>query len=220
MLDKIPPSIRKHIEEAKPEYETPKKEDFKDINFKIFGVLPRRGPIMEASKKAEMLGYSSVILTEWLQAEAAEAGKVIASIARNIEVWGKPFKPPCILLTTGELIVTVGENRGIGGRNQEFALSAALQIKGSKRIIIGAVDTDGTDGPGTQFVKEYEEMPCLAGGLVDGSTAEEAEKLGIDLFKEIKNHNSTIPLIKLGDGIITTQGISLGDLGVTLIMGS
>lgn len=219
MLDKMPPSIRKHIEEAKPEYETPKKEDFKDINFRVFGVLPRRGPIIEASRKAELLGYSPIILTEWLQAEAAEAGKVIASIAKNVEFSGKPFKPPCVLLTTGELIVTVGENRGIGGRNQEFALSAALQIKGSKKIVIGAVDTDGTDGPGTQFVKEYGEIPCLAGGLVDGYTAEEAERQGIDIFKEIKNHNSTIPLIKLGDGIVTTQGISLGDLGVTLIIG-
>lgn len=218
VLDKIPPSIRKHIEEADPKYETPKIEDFRDINFRVFGVLPRRGPITEASKKAEALGYTPIILTEWLQAEAREAGKVIACIAKNIEVSEKPFKPPCVLLTTGELIVTVGNSRGVGGRNQEFTLSAALQIRGSKKVVIGAVDTDGTDGPGTQFVKEYGQIPCLAGGLVDGYTAEEAEKRGINIFEELKNHNSTIPLLKLDDGIITTQGVSLGDLGITLIL--
>ncbi|MEM3871879.1 MAG: DUF4147 domain-containing protein [Nitrososphaeria archaeon] len=218
VLDKIPPSIRKHIEEADPKYETPKKEDFKDIKFRVFGILPRRGPITEASRKAESLGYTPIILTEWLQAEAREAGKVIASIAKNIEFSERPFRPPCVLLTTGELIVTVGEHRGIGGRNQEFTLSAALQIRGSKKVVIGAVDTDGTDGPGTQFVKDYGQIPCLAGGLVDGNTAEEAEAKGINIFEELKNHNSTIPLLKLNSGIITTQGVSLNDLSVTLIL--
>jgi len=156
-------------------------------------------------------------LTEWLQAEAREAGKVIVCIAKNIEYSGKPFKPPCVLLTTGELIVTVGDSKGVGGRNQEFALSAALQIRGSSRIVVGAIDTDGTDGPGTQFVKEYGQIPCLAGGLVDGYTAEEAERQGINIFEELKNHNSTIPLLKLNDGIVAAQGVSVGDLGVTLI---
>jgi hypothetical protein len=74
-----------------------------------------------------------VILTEWLHAEAHEAGRIIAQIAKSIENSGTPFTPPCVLLTTGELIVTVGENRGIGGRNQEFALSAALESRGSSR---------------------------------------------------------------------------------------
>jgi len=218
LWERVPESVRAHLLRADPKFETPKWDDFKNIRFRVFGILPRRGPILAAKRKAESLGFNAVILTEWLHAEAREAGRIIAQIAKSIENSGTPFTPPCVLLTTGELIVTVGENRGIGGRNQEFALSAALEIRGSSRIVVGAVDTDGTDGPGNQFVKEYRNFRCLAGGIVDGYTAEVAEEQGIDILQELRQHNSSIPLIKLKDGVIARQGVSLNDLGVTLIL--
>ena len=218
MWDEVPKSIRSHIEAADPKFETPKKEDFNNMKFRIFGILPRRGAIEKARKKAEILGFNPIILSEWLQAEARDAGRIIAQIAKNVENAGRPFKSPCVLITTGELLVTVGNERGIGGRNQEFILSAALEIKGSQNIVMGAVDTDGTDGPGQQFVEGQEKVPCLSGAIVDGFTIGEATKMKLDIIKELKAHNSSIPLIKLGDGVIATQGISLGDLGITLIL--
>lgn len=216
--DDMPESVRRHLERADPQYESPKRRDFEKLSFRIFGVLPRRGPITAARKKAEALGVKPVILTEWMQAEAKDAGRVIAQIAKNIEAKGNPFEPPCVLFSTGELLVTVGESNGVGGRNQEYLLSAALEIKGSKKIVMGAVDTDGTDGPGTQFTKGLEGIPCLAGGIVDGYTLEDATKYGVDIVRELKDHNSTIALLKLKDGIIATQSTSLGDLAVTLIL--
>jgi glycerate-2-kinase len=118
------------------------------------------------------------------------------------------------------MIVTVGEEKGIGGRNQEFSLSAAQSIDGSENIVIASVDTDGTDGPGTQFAKGLEDMPsCLAGGMVDGYTAMEARELGIDIDEEMKKHNTSPPLWKLKSGIVATPNISLVDFTVALVLG-
>jgi glycerate-2-kinase len=71
----------------------------------------------------------------------------MASIALEVEICGRPFKTPCILLLGGELTVTVGIEMGVGGRNQEFVLSATPRIEGSKNIVIASADSDGTDGP-------------------------------------------------------------------------
>ena len=78
------------------------------------------------------------------------------------ERMGEPFKAPIVLMTSGENIVTVGKEKGIGGRNQEYCTAAALKIAGSKKIVFGAVDTDGTDGPGGLKIEGVPE--CLAFG--------------------------------------------------------
>jgi glycerate-2-kinase len=115
-------------------------------------------------------------------------------------------------------LVTVGKEGGVGGRNQEFILSAAQRIAGSKNIVMGSVDSDGTDGPGTQFVKGYEDIPCLAGGVVDGETMDEARVAGVNVRDELKRHNTTLALWRFKSGVVATPNISLNDLGVTLIM--
>jgi glycerate-2-kinase len=117
------------------------------------------------------------------------------------------------------MIVTVGKEKGTGGRNQEFAISAAQRIAESSSIVIGSVDSDGTDGPGKQFVKGYEDIPCLAGGIVDGKTMNEAKEAGVNVTEELKKHNTTMALWKLRSGIVATPNISLNDLTVTLITG-
>jgi glycerate-2-kinase len=82
------------------------------------------------------------------------------------------------------------------------------------------VDTDGTDGPGTQFTNGPEDMPpCFAGGIVDGETVEEAKKAGVDIVAELKKHNTSPALWKLKNGIIARPNISLNDLTVALVMG-
>ena len=76
----------------------------------------------------------------------------------------QPFEPPCALFTSGELLVTVGQEHGIGGRNQEFALAAALRLDGNPGIVVGAVDSDGTDGPGGQFWTGSQPCPAWPAG--------------------------------------------------------
>jgi glycerate-2-kinase len=116
------------------------------------------------------------------------------------------------------MLVTVGREKGVGGRNQEFALAAAQRIAGSRNIIVGSVDSDGTDGPGTQFAQVYGGIPCLAGGVVDGETMDEARTSGVNVAEELKRHNASAALWKLRSGIAATPNISLNDLTVTLIM--
>jgi glycerate-2-kinase len=172
-------------------------------------------------KKAEELGFKPVILTDELFGiEASQAGKCLAAICKTIERTGHPFELPCVLLTTGEIVVTVGKEKGIGGPNQEFVLSAAKEIAGSKNIVIGSVDTDVTDGPGIQFAEELVNMPtCLAGGVIDGETVEEARKAGIDVTGELNRHNTSPALWALKSGVVATPSISLVDLTVALVMG-
>jgi glycerate-2-kinase len=218
--DAVPVSIREHLLNADVTLETVKPAQFEKTWFRIYAIMPRKlGFLAQAEQKARELGYSSHTLCGRLETEASHAGEVIGSIALSIEREGVPFQPPCALFTWGEMVVTVGEQKGIGGRNQEFALAAALRIAGSRKIVIGAVDTDGTDGPGVQFAEKGENYPTLAGGMVDGLTVSEAVAAGISIEEELRKHNTTPPLLMLNSGIAAGHSISLSDFGVTLIMG-
>jgi glycerate 2-kinase len=218
--DEVPSSIRKHLQKADPEDETIKAKDFDKMSFRIFGVMPNKtGMIPTAMKKASQLGFRPILLADMLTVEASQAGLMTAMIARTVEKLGQPSETPCAMFSGGEMIVTVGKEKGIGGRNQEFTLSAAQRIAGSGNIVIGSVDSDGTDGPGTQFVEGYEGIPCLAGGIVDGETMNEAIEVGVNVTEELKKHNSTMALWKLKSGVVATPNISLNDLTVTLITG-
>ena len=170
-----------------------------------------------ARKKAEELGFTTILFPRiGVTVEARELGNVLSELALQSEGAdptilgsGTPFTPPCILLSSGESIVTVGTSAATaqGGRNQEFALASALRIRGSTRITIAAVDSDGTDGPTN-----------VAGGLIDGYTVTRAENMGIDIFKALRTHNSTTALTKLNDAIITGHtGMNLMDLRVISI---
>ncbi len=216
----VPEAVRRHLLQADPAQETVKADEFERARFRLFGVMPDKlGLRPTAALKAAELGYKPYVMAENLRAEAREAGQVLACIAKNIEDKGAPFEPPCVLLTGGEVIVTVGDSNGVGGRNQELALAAAEVIAGSPNIVVGAVDTDGTDGPGGQFLGEDYPIPNLAGGLVDGQTAAEAKAAGLSLHTELMKHNTTPPLWAMDSGILATHNISLNDLAVVLIMG-
>lgn len=222
--DEVPESVRAHLEKADPKYDTVKADEFEKamIGNRIFGIrqgLHQTG-LPAAVKKAEELGFNTVILSERMSyVESQQAARVYAQIAKTIEDIGQPIKPPCALLSSGEMTVAIGNEKGIGGRNQEFALAAAREIAGTRNIIMASVDTDGTDGPGIQFADRLDDMPsCLAGGVVDGDTLAAAEKTGIDIPAELKKHNTSHPLWKLDCGIQATPNISLLDLTVILVL--
>jgi glycerate-2-kinase len=218
--ERVPEAVRQHLLRADPAKETVKAAEFEQWNHRIFGIMPKElGVLPTAAAKAAELGFHPYILTRFLQAEASQAGLTLADIAKTVERECMPFEPPCVLLSSGELLVTVGKETGVGGRNQEFALAAAIRIRGSQDIVVGAIDTDGTDGPGSQFCGENG-RPCLGGGLVDGQTAHEAEAAGIDLHSALRQHDTSPALWDLNCGIHISQNISLGDLDVILIMES
>lgn len=216
----VPHTVREHLLRADPAQETVKPEQYRRFAHRIYGVMPgEQGLWPSAKKRAEELGFRAVTLATGLNIEASHAGQTVAVIAKTIENEGLPFEPPVALFTGGELLVTVGQETGIGGRNQEYALSAALKIAGSENVVIGAVDTDGTDGPGAQYVAGCEHLPTLAGAIVDGHTVRQAQQRRIDLRRALARHDTTPVLLDLNSGILATQSTGLQDLGVILVMG-
>jgi len=138
--------------------ETPKPGDaiFKGVRNTVVG--SNRVALAAAARHARTLGYRTLVLTGELQGEAREVARVHAAIAREVALNGRPIRPPACVITGGETTVTL-KGRGLGGRNQEFALAAALDIQGLDDVVILSAGTDGTDGP-----------TDAAGAIVDGRT--------------------------------------------------
>lgn len=216
-LEKTPASIRTWLENGTPETENMSIAEYESLGARFFGLIFKRSTVYPAVKeKAAELGYPCVMLSEYMEAEAREAGTVNAQLALCAQRMGEPFKAPVVLMTSGENVVTVGRNSGIGGRNQEYCTAAALKIAGNEKIVFGAVDTDGTDGPGGLEIPGAPE--CLAGAVIDGYTAGEAKAAGIDLWAALQTHGTSEPLWKLGCGVEAIHNVSALDLGVILIM--
>lgn len=220
--DEVPASVREFLCRKDPVMDSVKAEEYEGFHHRIFGVMPgprQTAKLPAAMRKAEELGFRPYLLGEEVSAiEASHAATYLAEIARTVERRGQPFEPPCALFTSGEMVVTVGKEGGMGGRNQEFALAAARRIAGSASIVMASVDTDGTDGPGTQFVQGGAAIPCLAGGVVDGLTLAEAEAAGVDITEALRRHDATPALWRLRSGVLAEPGISLNDMTVALVM--
>jgi len=203
--DKVPQSVRTYLEKADPRYDRIRPGELEGKPIYHFRVMGPEYMLSAAKKKAEEIGINAAIIASSLNdMECRPIGEMLAYMAREVEVHGRPFRPPCALILGGELLVTVGEATGKGGRNQEFVLSAAHVIAGSENIVMASADSDGTDGPTN-----------MAGGIVDGYTVERAVEAGIDIYEELKNHNSGGALEKLGDSIFTgAQGTNVRDLRI------
>jgi len=208
--DELPRSVKSLFERADPRYELPSREELSKVYFRKYIVMTAEYMLLGAKRKAEEMGIRSVILAQRVSAEAKDAARTLASIAREVEQRKRPFKAPFALISGGELIVTMGRNVGKdvkGGRNQEFALASATRIDGSDKITVGSVDSDGTDGP-TE----------VAGGISDGFTVKRARELDVDIYKALEDHNSYQALARLEDLIYTgSTGTNVQDLRVIYI---
>lgn len=190
LWDRVPASVREYLANGGAEQETPK--DFGDQPCHTFVVIGGNAALDAAVARATELGFATMVLTTSLEGESREAGVIMATIAQEVLQNNRPLRPPCALLAGGETTVTIQEEHGEGGPSQEFALGAALKIAGLNRVVIAAVDTDGTDG-----------STDLAGAIVDGHTVERAAELGIDAFRELVRHNSSYVLRATQDAILT-----------------
>lgn len=159
-----------------------------------------------AALNAEKLGYTPYVLSSTLECEAKEAGKFLASMAkevRNGNLFG--LNPPCAIIVGGETTVKIQGN-GLGGRNQELALSAAEGISAMKDTLIFSLGSDGTDGP-----------TDAAGGIVDGDTISKLGELGIDYEAILANNDSYHALEAVGGLIMTgATGTNVNDVMVVL----
>jgi len=206
LWDKFPASIRKYLRNGGPAHETPK--DFGDLPLHSFVVVPGDAACVGAYERARELGFNGMFLTSMLKGEAKDAGTMFASIAKEVLIKGRPLNPPCALIAGGENVVTLDiESNGSGGPNQEFALSAGLEIDGYDRIAIASIDTDGIDG-----------IADAAGGLVDGTTRAALKNKGIDPRIALQMHDSYPVLHQAGDSVVTGfTGTNVNDLKLLLV---
>jgi len=186
------------------ENETPKHLDH--VETSVSGSV--RALCEAAATSAKALGYQPFILSTSLDCEAKEAGKFLASIARQIAdgTQNSFFKRPCAVIVGGETVVHLIGN-GKGGRNQEMALSAAIGIEELENVVLFSVGSDGTDGP-----------TDAAGGLVDGNSIKRMRQSGRIPEAELDDNNAYNALLASGDLIITgATGTNVNDLSVILI---
>lgn len=124
-----------------------------------------------AADAARHLGFDARLLTVRLEGEAREAGRFVAALTKDAA-------PGTCLLLGGETTVTL-RGDGIGGRNLETALAAAIALDGWPQRAIGSVATDGDDGP-TQ----------AAGAVVTGETVENGRSQSLDPIAHLENNDS------------------------------
>jgi hydroxypyruvate reductase len=159
-----------------------------------------------AKERASALGYNSLILSTSIGGETAGAAKLHAAIAREVVSSGNPVDAPACIISGGETTVTI-RGKGKGGRNQEFALAAAVDIDGLENVLVLSGGTDGTDGP-----------TDAAGAVADGSTVERARKLGLDANRHLRENDSYNFFKPLGDLLITgPTNTNVMDLRVVLV---
>jgi glycerate 2-kinase len=199
----VPESVRKHLSRASPENETLKK--YGDLRVHNFIIANNLMAAEAAQKHLQANGFNSQILTTSLEGESREVGFVLASILSETAQYGRPLKRPAAYVLAGETLVKLEEKTrddAIGGPSQELAIAIALRMPEHVAGIF--LDTDGSDGP-TKY----------AGALVDSKTREEAEKLDIDLYASLKEHDVTKVLKRLDDAILTgATGANVMDLVV------
>jgi hydroxypyruvate reductase len=151
-----------------------------------------------AAARAREQGVDAHILSDQIEGEAREVGKVHAALARAVRRRGQPFGRPCVILSGGETTVTVaraskGEQRlGRGGRASEFLLGCALALQAEPDVWVLAADTDGIDG-----------IEDNAGALVTPDTLARARALGLSATDHLDRHDAHGFFEPLGDLVVT-----------------
>lgn len=208
LASKLPHSvverIRKGAKGAIPETPKPGDPIFDSAFFQV--VANNARALQAAAAAAESMGYHTLVLSSMIEGDTAEAARMHAAIAKEIVKTGHPVQKPACILSGGETTVRVTGN-GLGGRNQEFALHAALKIAGIDNVVLLCAGTDGTDGP-----------TDAAGAVVDATTVARAIDAGIDPEAFLAENDSYHFLAQTNDQIKTgPTGTNVMDLRVILV---
>lgn len=156
---------------------------------------------------ARRQGLRTIRLETPLVGEAAHVGRMFASLAHRLPDGAGLVRRPYCVIAGGEPTVTV-TGRGRGGRAQEFAVAAALEIAGAPRVWVAAFGTDGTDGP-----------TDVAGAVVSGATVNDARRRRINLHQALLRHDTYRVLHALKSHLVTgPTGTNVNDLYLLLAL--
>ena len=155
-----------------------------------------------AASACRLLGYDPIVLSDRIDGEAREVGHFMGQLLAANASSGQKIA----LIAGGETVVHL-KGSGLGGRNQELALTAAAPISGIGNVCLISVGSDGTDGP-----------TDAAGGYVDGYTISIMEEKGVDYWKYL-NNNDSYHALKAANGLVITgpTGTNVNDIVIGLI---
>lgn len=207
-LKDLPQSIKNYlmngVEKRVPE--TPKEGNpiFDRVHNYIIGsnVLA-----LEAAKEtAQRMGYQTLVLSSTIEGETKDVAGVHAAIASEILSTGSPISTPACIISGGETTVTI-KGKGLGGRNQEFCLAAAIAMRDlPPRVVLLSGGTDGNDGP----------TPA-AGAIIDPLTVRKGEDLGLNAATYLTD-NDAYHYFKKTDELLVTGPTKTNVMDVRIIL--
>lgn len=203
----LPDNLLAHIRSAAAA--APRPDDPVFARNEVTVVASARLSLEAAAAKAEAAGLPAVILSDAMEGEARDVGRVHAAMAREVATRNRPFAAPVVMLSGGETTVTLRGKGGRGGRNTEFLLAFAHAIDGMDGIHALAADTDGIDGT--------EEN---AGAFADGSSAARLRAAGGDAMAALSRNDAWGAFDMIGDLFAPgPTGTNVNDFRAVLIKG-
>jgi glycerate 2-kinase len=208
LRQKMPVQVLTHLEAGAEGRiaETPKPEDPLFSRTETVLVGTNLQALEAAAAEAVKLGYRCLILSSLIEGDTREAARFHAALVRETVRSGQPLPRPACLISGGETTVVV-KGKGKGGRNQEFALAAAMELSGLSDVCLLSGGTDGTDGP-TE----------AAGAVIDGDTVGRALAKGLNPRNFLEENDSYHFFEQLDDLLITgPTNTNVMDLRVILV---
>jgi hydroxypyruvate reductase len=193
--------------------ETPKPGDPVLTGTQVHLIATPQQSLDAAADAARAAGMAAYILSDEMEGESREVGKVHAALARAVANKGQPFQRPCVILSGGETTVTVrplapGLVRGRGGRAGEFCLGLALALQGQASVYALAADTDGIDG-----------VEDNAGARVEPATLQRALAMGMKIDAYLERNDAYAYFAGLGDLVTTGPTFTnVNDFRVVLVL--
>jgi len=177
--------------------ETPKPGDPRLARCETHLIATPQQSLVAAAEAARALGLRAYVLSDEIEGESREVGKVHAALARSTALGRSAFEAPCVILSGGETTVTVrpreaGQAKGRGGRAGEFCMGLAQGLAGTPGVWGLAADTDGIDG-----------VENNAGALVAPDTLARAQALGLKLADHLQRNDAVGYFEPLGDLVVT-----------------
>ena len=191
----VPAAVRAQLESGA--LETPKPSDAVFAGHETHLIATPQQSLEAAAEAARAAGIEAHILSDEMEGESREVGKVHAALARAVALRGAPFARPCVILSGGETTVTIrprqpGQARGRGGRAGEFCLGLAGALMGQPQVWALAADTDGIDG-----------VEDNAGAFVTPDTLSRATAAGRKLSDHLDRNDAYGYFDAIGDLLVT-----------------
>jgi glycerate 2-kinase len=177
---RVPPAVREHLERgAAGRVAETLKQLPPNVTNAVIG--NNASSLAAAQATAEALGYRVLNVGSNIEGETRQVALAFAGMVRGIREHRLPLPPPVCVLSGGETTVTLAENHGRGGRNQEFVLAILHKLarEGMRDVVTLSGGTDGEDGP-----------TDAAGAVADADTLARAERRGLDPAEFLARNDS------------------------------